>query len=40
MEIDVIFTKKILENKSGKDAIIEIDKLLAPVFYDAPDKLT
>jgi hypothetical protein len=39
----MIFTKKtekILENKSGQDAIIEIDNLLTPVFYGAPDKLT
>jgi hypothetical protein len=35
-----MFTKKILENKSGQDAIIEIDDLLTSVFYDTPDKLT
>jgi hypothetical protein len=33
-------TEEILKNKSGQDAIIEMDDLLSPIFYDNPDKLT
>jgi hypothetical protein len=33
-------TEEILRTKSGQDAIIEIDDLLSPIFYDAPDTLT
>jgi hypothetical protein len=31
---------KIIENKEGQDAIIEIDNLLSPIFYKNPEKLT
>jgi hypothetical protein len=33
-------TEKILINKNGQDAIIDIDNLLSPVFYKNPEKLT
>ncbi|MBN1216196.1 MAG: DMP19 family protein [Candidatus Lokiarchaeota archaeon] len=32
--------KKILENQIGQDAIIEIDNLLTPIFYQNPNKLS
>jgi hypothetical protein len=33
-------TEKILKNKDGQEAIIEIDNLLSPIFYENPEKLT
>lgn len=32
--------KKILKEHSGEKAIIEIDSLLTPIFYSAPEKLS
>jgi hypothetical protein len=32
--------EKIIKNKNGQEAIIEIDKLLTPIFYKNPEKLT
>jgi hypothetical protein len=33
-------TEKILQTKTGQDAIIEISKLLSPIFYKNHEKLT
>jgi hypothetical protein len=33
-------TEKILKNKDGQDAIIDIDNLLSPIFYENLEKLT
>ena len=30
----------ILKQKTGQDAVIEIDNLLAPIFYEKPDSLS
>lgn len=32
--------KKILEEKSGEEAIMTIDNLLSPIFYSKPEKLS
>jgi len=32
--------EKIIKNKNGQDAIIEINKLLSKIFYKNPEKLT
>ena len=33
-------TEKILKNKNGQDAIIDIDNLLSPIFYKNQENLT
>jgi hypothetical protein len=33
-------TEKILKNKNGQNALVDIDNLLSPVFYKNPKKLT
>jgi hypothetical protein len=32
--------EKIIKNKNGQEAIIEIDNLLSPIFYKNPEKLS
>jgi len=32
--------EKIIKNKNGQEAIVEINKLLMPIFYKNPEKLT
>jgi len=32
--------EKILKGKNGQDALIEIDNLLTPIFYETPEELT